>query len=135
MYEDRRLQEVKKAQLDTIIRETRDDVTKINQHLSLMKNDIVDSERKYANEPETRIKKTVHRTFTHKFQSLVRTSQQLQQEFKNSLNSRVKGQIRVLRPDITDEDLNEMKEDPEAATKLMMQQVMGPASESMKQAV
>ena len=44
------------------------------------------------------------------------------------MNSRVKGQIRVLNPDITDEDLNEMKEDPEAATKLMMQQVMGPAS-------
>ena len=93
-----------------------------------MKNDIVDSEQKHPKEPETRIKKTVHRTFSHKFQSLVRKAQQLQQEFKNSLNSRVKGQIRVLNPDITDEDLNEMKEDPEAATKLMMQQVMGPAS-------
>ena len=77
MYEDRKHQEIKKAQLDTIIRETRDDVTKIQQHLSLMKNDIVDSEQKHPNEPETRIKKTVHRTFTHKFQSLVRKAQQL----------------------------------------------------------
>ena len=77
MYEDRKHQEIKKAQLDTIIRETRDDVTKIQQHLGLMKNDIVDSERKHANEPETRIKKTVHRTFSHKFQSLVRKAQQL----------------------------------------------------------
>ena len=66
--------DIKKAQLDNIIRDTREDASKIQKHLALMKNDINDSESKYPSEPETRVKKTVHRTFSHKFQSLVRSS-------------------------------------------------------------
>jgi len=40
-----------------------------------MKNDISESEEKYRNEPETRVKKTIHRTFTQKFREVLRTSQ------------------------------------------------------------
>ena len=68
-----------------------------------MKSEVSDSEKYYPHEPETHVKKTVHKTYVHKFHSLVRTSQTLQQEYKNALNSRVKGQIRIFHPNVTDE--------------------------------
>lgn len=69
----------------------------------------------------------MHRIYTTKFHNLLKVSQTIQQEFKNSLQSRVITQIRVFKQDITDEELDKMKDDPEAGLKLMMAQVMGPA--------
>ena len=71
-----------------------------------MKNDITESEAKYKYEPETHVKKTVHRTYTAKFHALIKMSGTIQSEFKNTLHSRIKTQIRVFKQDITDEELD-----------------------------
>ena len=59
----------------------------------------------------------------------------LQSEFMSCLNSRVKTDLRVINPNFTDEELYEMKEDPEAALKLTMSNVLGPAHPRLKSTV
>jgi len=44
----------------------------VKEMLDVMQQDIVESEKQYANEPETRVKKTVHRTLTSKFRDVLR---------------------------------------------------------------
>ena len=50
-----------------------------------MKLEIAESDEKFKNEPETRVKKTVHRTFAQKFRDVLRQSQTIQTEFKNAV--------------------------------------------------
>ena len=104
-------------------------------HLNVMKNDIAESEEKYRTEPETRIKKTVHRTFTQKFRDVLRASQAIQTEFKNAVQSRIKKQLKLIKTDLNEEELNELAADPEQAAALMQKQVMGQAHSKMKNTV
>ena len=59
----------------------------------------------------------------------------LQSEFMSKMNHRVKNDLRVVNPNFTDEELYEMKEDPEAALKLSMSNVLGPAHPKLKATV
>lgn len=70
-----------------------------------MTNDIVQSEKDYPNEPETRVKKTVHRTLTSKFRDVLRQSQQIQTEYKNAMQAKIKRQLRFAKADATEEEL------------------------------
>ncbi len=70
-------------------------------------------------EPETRIKKTLHRTLTSKFRDVLRASQAVQTEFKNAVNARLKKQIRLTKKDATEEEIEALARDPEAVQKLM----------------
>ena len=107
----------------------------IKAQLSLMNNDISESEVKFAQEPETRVKKTIHRTFTHKFREVIRNSQTIQTEFKNAMQSRMRRQVKNAKPDVTEDELERLIKDPEAASKLVTEQVMGKAHSSIKNAV
>ena len=51
------------------------------------------------------------------------------------MNTRVKTDLRVINPNFTDEELYEMKEDPEAALKLQMSNVLGKAHPRLTQEV
>lgn len=84
-----------------------------------MKNDITDSEEKYGDEPETRIKKTVHRTYTTKFRDVLRISQSIQTEFKNAVQNRIRKQLKLIKEDATEEELNDLAADPQAAQALL----------------
>lgn len=79
-----------------------------------MEIDVKDSEAANQNEPETRIKKTIHKTFTTKFRDVLRTSQTIQTEFKNAVTQRLKKQIKMAKKDATDEELDNLARDPEA---------------------
>ena len=114
-FEKSKQQDVSKAQIESLTKELKQLCQKVNQNMGYMKNDLAQSDAEYKHEPETHVKRTVHSTYTAKFHELLRVSQTLQQEFKNSLNSRVKRQIRVFKPDVTEEELSQMKGDPEAA--------------------
>jgi predicted HicB family RNase H-like nuclease len=45
---------------------------KIKESLDLMTTEIEESQKQYPEEPETRVKKTVHRTLTSKFRDVLR---------------------------------------------------------------
>ena len=46
----------------------------VKELLDVMSKDIEESDRTYKNEPETRVKKTVHKTLTSKFRDVLRQS-------------------------------------------------------------
>lgn len=76
---------VKTDQLNSLIEQNKDVFKSLKAHLNFMKNDISESDVKSATEPETRVKRTVHRTVTQKFREVLRTSQTIQTEFKNAV--------------------------------------------------
>ena len=115
-----------------MVKQTKTYGSKISHLLRLLKADVDDSVKTFPKEPETHVKRTVHRTLAHQFDKVVRNSHMLQSEFMNSLNSRVKTDLRVVNPNFTEEELYEMKEDPEAALKLQMSNVLGPAHPRLK---
>lgn len=80
-----------------------------------MARDIEESEKTYKAEPETRVKKTVHRTLTSKFRDVLRGSQQIQTEFKNAMTNKIKRQLKIAKRDATEEELDQLARDPEAA--------------------
>jgi t-SNARE complex subunit (syntaxin) len=47
----------------------------IKAQLNILDRHVKDAEETHKDEPETRVKKTVHRTYTTKFRDLLRTSQ------------------------------------------------------------
>ena len=126
---------VKTDQLNLLIEDNKQIFKTLKAHLNFMKNDITESIEKNPCEPETRVKKTVHRTFTQKFREVLRTSQTVQTEFKNAVQERIKRQIAVIRPNMSDEELNEIAADPEAAKELMEKTIMGQAHSKMKNTV
>jgi len=65
---------VKTTQLSSLIDSNKEIFKKIKAHLNVMKSDIEESIEKYGAEPETRVKKTVHVTFTLKFREVLRVS-------------------------------------------------------------
>ena len=83
-------QEIKTTQVDAIIESNKGHFKMIKTYLNMMKLDIAESEQKNPTEPETRIKKTVHRTFALKFRDILRTSQSIQTEFKNAVQNKIK---------------------------------------------
>lgn len=57
----------------------------IKSNLNKLEDLYKDAEATQPGEPETRVKKTVHRTYATKFRDLLRTSQTIQTEFKNAV--------------------------------------------------
>ena len=48
---------------------------RVKELLDVMQRDIEESKKVYKDEPETRVKQTVHRTLTSKFRDVLRVSQ------------------------------------------------------------
>ena len=103
--------------------------------LDMMTRDIEESDKAYKDEPETRVKKTVHRTLTSKFRDVLRQSQQIQTEFKNAMTSKLKRQLKIAKSDATEEELEQMARDPEAAQRVIKAQVIGTAHKKIQNAV
>jgi t-SNARE complex subunit (syntaxin) len=70
-----------------------------------MTRDIEESEKTYKNEPETRVKKTAHRTLTSKFRDVLRHSQQIQTEFRHAIKNKMKRQLKIANKDATEEEI------------------------------
>ena len=126
---------VKTDGLNKIIDENKEYFKQIKLLLNLMKHDIEESVVKNSTEPETRVKRTIHRTFAHKFRDVLRASQSIQTEFKNAVQSRIKKQLKVIKEDATEEELNELAANPNECKALMQKQVMGQAHSKMKNTV
>ena len=126
---------VKTDQLNKLIAENGKTFKWIKDNMAKMKIDIQDSVISQPDEPETRVKKTVHHTFTQKFRDVLRTSQAIQTEFKNAVQSRIKRAIKVAKPKIDDEELEMLAHDPDAAQKVFNEQIMGKTHSKVKNTV
>ena len=101
----------------------------------MMKIDIKDNESTQKDEPETRVKRTIHHTFTQKFRDVLRASQAIQMEFKNAVQSRIKRQIKIAKPEATEDELEGLARDPDAAQKVFNEQILGKTHSKVKNTV
>jgi t-SNARE complex subunit (syntaxin) len=84
-----------------------------------MTDDIAQSKTEYKKEPETRVKQNVYRTLGAKFREILRSSQNIQTDFKNSVQGRIKRQLKIAKKDLTDEELDDIARDPDKAKLLI----------------
>ena len=99
----------------------------IKQHLQAMQADYNEAKQQFPKEPETRVKNTVHQAMAAEFKSLIQQAQTSQTNFKDTVKNRLKRLLGFYKKDATDDQLDEMVRDPEAAKKLMQEQVVGTA--------
>ena len=75
IYENKQAsQEIDTSQINSLIDENGGLFREIKTSLAVMNDDIAESVIKFPNEPEIRVKKTIHRTYTHKFRDVIRNS-------------------------------------------------------------
>jgi len=87
--------------------------------------DTEDSEKTHKNEPETRVKKTIYRAMTAKFRDVLRQSQQIQNDFKNRVQGKIKRQLRMAKQDATDEEIEKLSRNQQAAQQVIQEAYIG----------
>ena len=60
-----------------------------------------------------------------KFREVLRVTQQIQTEYKNAVQQKIKRQLKIAIKDAKEEDLEELARDPERAQQVIQEQVVG----------
>jgi len=107
----------------------------IKQLLDVMKVDIDESIVNYPQEPETRAKINLHATLAGQFKEILKNSQHVQTDFKSAVEDKIKRQLKIIKPELTDEELEVQSKDREATSKILNQQIMGKAHRRIVNAV
>ena len=98
------------------------EVKELIQKMSL---DIEEAKKVDKDEPETRVKQTVYRTIAGKFRDVLRQSQQIQSDYKATVQGKIKRQLKIAKKDATEEELDELARNPEQAQQVLQEQVVG----------
>lgn len=72
-----------------------------------------------ANEPETRVKQTVSKSLGMKFRDVLRVTQQIQSDYKSTMQNKIKRQLKSADGSKTDEEIEELARDPEKAQEVL----------------
>ena len=72
-----------------------------------------------ANEPEARVKQTVSKSLGMKFRDLLRVTQQIQSDYKSTMQNKIKRQLKSVDGSKTDEEIEELARDPEKAQEVL----------------
>lgn len=108
---------------------------KVKDLLKELADDIEQSNKTEKDEPETRMKITTHATLSNKFQEVLKQSQTIQMEFKASVKNKIARQAKLINDKLTDEQVKELCDDPEAAQKMMSSVMFGASHTKMQNAV
>ena len=84
-----------------------------------MRADIEQSLKTDANEPETRVKQTVSKSLGMKFRDVLRVTQQIQSDYKSTMQNKIKRQLKVADGSKTDDEIEELARDPEKAQEVL----------------
>eukprot|EP00349_Pseudokeronopsis_sp_Brazil_P006926 CAMPEP_0202963340 /NCGR_PEP_ID=MMETSP1396-20130829/7330_1 /ASSEMBLY_ACC=CAM_ASM_000872 /TAXON_ID= /ORGANISM="Pseudokeronopsis sp., Strain Brazil" /LENGTH=138 /DNA_ID=CAMNT_0049684467 /DNA_START=74 /DNA_END=490 /DNA_ORIENTATION=+ len=83
-------QQEKTKELNAVMEKNQKMQKEVKVLLEVMVEEINESKRLYEAEPETRVKKFVHMTLSTKFRDVLRESQAIQTDFKNSMQQKIK---------------------------------------------
>jgi len=84
---------------------------------------------------ELRIMTTQYDSMCVKFRKVLIDYQEVQMAYKTAVKSKVKRQVRALEDKITDDELEKISEDPEAAAKIIQERVIGLGHQKVRNAV
>mmetsp|Transcript_71945 Transcript_71945/g.83600 ORF Transcript_71945/g.83600 Transcript_71945/m.83600 type:complete len:289 (-) Transcript_71945:204-1070(-) len=114
------------SELGGIITENNVILEKVKDQMTVLGNEVEKSKENLPNEPETRMKSMTYQALTTKFQEVLKETQKCQVEFKTIVKDKVGRQAKIISDDITDEQVNELCENPEGVSKLLKDRMIGP---------
>ena len=76
--------------------------------------------------PELRSKRQTANTLRLKFQELLQRTNEAQVEFKKNAQNKIKRQLKIVKPELSEPELEELSKDADAGKKLISDMVMGP---------
>jgi t-SNARE complex subunit (syntaxin) len=73
---------------------------------------------------ENRVRENMNTTLTKKFVDEMKIYQQAQQQYKNDIKMKVKRQVQVVKPDATDEDVDQVMKSEGGKDALLRQSIL-----------
>eukprot|EP00826_Nyctotherus_ovalis_P041291 TRINITY_DN4135_c0_g6_i1.p1 TRINITY_DN4135_c0_g6~~TRINITY_DN4135_c0_g6_i1.p1 ORF type:complete len:297 (+),score=123.12 TRINITY_DN4135_c0_g6_i1:135-1025(+) len=102
----------------------------IKRTLDLMARDIDETVEKFENsgqeQPEVRSKKQILNTLRLKFKDILKEANQIQLDYQKNAQNKIKRQLKIVKPDLTEEQLEELSKDADTGKKLISDMIMGP---------
>jgi len=120
------------AEIESLISKSEEARNEINAAFEYLDKDIEQTakklaERNEANEsPELRSKKQTCNALRKKFQELLQKTNLAQTEYKKAAQNKIKRQLKIVKPDLNEQQLDDLAKDPEAGKKLISDMMMGP---------
>uniref|UniRef100_A0A7S3J976 Syntaxin N-terminal domain-containing protein n=1 Tax=Euplotes harpa TaxID=151035 RepID=A0A7S3J976_9SPIT len=121
--------------IQKIIIDTQQCQQQINTSLTEMAQSVDKAKEEFSKDPECRVMSSIHSTLLLKFREVLLSFQQNQTDYKTAVQSKIKRQIAIVKPDAEEEEINELAKDPEAASKLLSDQISGKVHRKLQNAV
>eukprot|EP00917_Polyrhabdina_sp_WS-2016_P025503 GHVP01054907.1.p1 GENE.GHVP01054907.1~~GHVP01054907.1.p1 ORF type:complete len:324 (+),score=52.48 GHVP01054907.1:615-1586(+) len=122
-------------QLNKILSKTNQNVLAIKKALETLKLENETYAQKSPGSSESRIRDNLHATLTRKFREVLSQYQTLQTTYKQDVKEKVTRQVKIVYPNATPEELNEIIDgDPEAASQAISLKISG-GHESLRDAL
>jgi len=129
-------QETKISQdLNRILNENNAVFKRVKDQMAELNKDVEASQKSAPDEPETRMKATSYQALTAKFQEVLKESQTIQSEFKSAVKGKIARQAKMVDETLTDQQVEEICNDPEGAAKLMASKMYGQGHTKLQNAV
>jgi len=122
-------------QLDTLIQENGKLCLSIKQDIEYLETEVEKAKDKEPDEPETRIKDITFRALKGKFAEVLKESQNTQIEYKTAVKTKIARQARIIDPNLTQEQVEAVCNDPEGAGRLLENKMLGTGHMKLKNAV
>ncbi|CAI2377297.1 unnamed protein product [Moneuplotes crassus] len=130
---DREIATNEKVQI--IISKTTDMQKTINESLKEMSEQVDKAKEEYPDEPECRVVSTIHSTLIFKFKEVLISFQKSQSDYKNAMQSKIKRQIAIVKPEAGEKEIEALSKDPESAMKMVSDQISGKAHRKLQNTV
>lgn len=108
---------------------------KVKDILKELGDDIEKSKKTAPDEPETRMKQNIHGSLSSKFKEVLNASQAMQTEMEQSAKKKMARQVKLVNDKLSDEEIKELCNDPEAVQKMISEKMMGGAHAKLQNAV
>jgi t-SNARE complex subunit (syntaxin) len=110
-------------------------INKIKDGLDSMSKELKKLQKDEPDEPETRAMTIQYQALTTEFQTVISVTRVIRDDFKNSFKSKVERQVRMIDENLTDEEIDQITEDPRALQKLIASKTIGKAHLKLQYAV
>lgn len=109
----------------------------IKKVLDEMKVQVADTKtnKAYEGEPECRVMVGIYSALMIKFRSILREFQEVQLDYKNATQEKIRRELEIVKPDADESEINELVKDPDATSKLLSEQIIGTAHAKIRNAV
>lgn len=118
-----------------IMSETQKFQEEINSALTEMSKSVDEAKENFSKEPECRVISAIHSTLLIKFREVLISFQQNQTEYKQAVQAKIKRQIAIVKTDADEEEIDELSKNPEAASKILSEQISGKVHRKVQNAV